>query len=45
MNDIQTITRYFTIVYGLVAVAVAAYALWLARAARRARARLAAAPK
>jgi hypothetical protein len=45
MNDIQAITVYYKIVYGIVAVAIAAYAWYLARAARRARARLAATPK
>ena len=40
MNDIQTITVYFKIVYGLVAAALTAYVLYLARAERRARARL-----
>jgi hypothetical protein len=41
MNDIQTITVYFKIVYGLVAVTLAGYALFLVRQERRARARLA----
>ena len=45
MNDIQTITVYFKIVYGLVAVVLSGYALYLAREARRARARLAALEK
>jgi hypothetical protein len=40
MNDIQTITVYFKIVYGIVAVVIAGYAWYLARAARRARASL-----
>ena len=40
MNDIQTITVYFKIVYGLVGVTIIAYALYLARAERRARASL-----
>ena len=40
MNDIQTITIYFQVVYGIVAVALVGYALWLSREARRARARL-----
>ena len=43
MNDIQTITVYFKVVYGIVAVALVGYTLWLASAARRARARLEAA--
>jgi hypothetical protein len=44
MNDIQTVTVYFKIVYGLVAVALIAYSLYLVRAARNARASLAALP-
>lgn len=40
MNDIQTITVYFKVVYGLVAVALIAYSLYLVRAARNARARI-----
>jgi hypothetical protein len=40
MNDIQTITVYFKVVYGIVAVAIIAYASYLARAERRARASL-----
>jgi hypothetical protein len=42
MNDIQTVTIYFKIVYGLVGATIVAYALYLARAERRARASLAA---
>ena len=45
MTDIQTITVYFKIVYGIVAVAIVGYVLYLARAERRARARLSAAGK
>jgi hypothetical protein len=45
MNDIQTITVYFKVVYGIVAVVIIGYAWYLARAARRARARLAVAGK
>ena len=45
MNDIQTITVYFKVVYGIVAVAIVTYVSYLARAERRARARLAAAGK
>ena len=37
MNDIQTITVYFKVVYGIVAVTLIGYALYLARAERRAR--------
>lgn len=39
-QDIQTITIYYEIVYGIVAAAVIGYAVWLGRAAKRARARL-----
>jgi hypothetical protein len=45
MNDIQAITIYFKIVYGIIAVVLAGYALHLSRQARRARARLDAATK
>ena len=45
MNDIQTITVYFKVVYGIVAVVIVGYAWYLARAGRRARARLAATGK
>jgi hypothetical protein len=45
MNDMQTITVYYKIVYGLVAAVMAGYAFYLARAARHARARIAAAEK
>ena len=45
MNDMQTITVYFKIVYGLVAVVLAAYALYLARGGRSARSRIAASEK
>ena len=45
MNDMQTITVYFKIVYGLVAVVMAGYALYLAREARRARSSLLAAAR
>ena len=44
MNDMQTITVYFKIVYGIVAVVIAGYTLYLWREARRARARVQAAP-
>jgi hypothetical protein len=40
MNDIQTVTVYFKIVYGIVAVALVGYSVHHARAARRARGRL-----
>ena len=40
MNDIQTVTVYFKIVYALVAVAIAGYSIYLANAARQARASL-----
>jgi hypothetical protein len=40
MNDIQAITAYYKIVYGIVAAAIVAYAWFLGRAARRARASL-----
>jgi hypothetical protein len=45
MNDIQTVTLYYKIVYGIVALALAAYSLYLAREARRALARLDSAAK
>jgi hypothetical protein len=45
MNDMQTITVYFKIVYGIVAVVLAGYTLYIASAARRARARLNASSK
>jgi hypothetical protein len=40
MNDMQTITVYFKVVYGIVAVVLAGYTMYLAREARRARARV-----
>ena len=40
MNDMQTITVYFKIVYALVAVVIAGYSIYLANAARQARASL-----
>jgi hypothetical protein len=45
MRDMQTITIYYQIIYGLVAVAIAGYATYLARSARSVRARLDAARK
>ena len=45
MNQMQEITLYFKIVYGLVAVALGGYALYLAREGRRARARIEASGK
>ena len=45
MNDIQTITVYFKIVYALVAVVIAGYSIYLVNAARHARARVEAARK
>jgi hypothetical protein len=40
MNDIQTITIYFKIVYALVGVVIIAYSIYLANAGRQARASL-----
>jgi hypothetical protein len=40
MRDMQTVTVYYQIIYGLFAVAIVGYALYLARAARAVRARL-----
>ena len=40
MRDIQTVTVYYQIIYGLFAVAIVGYAVYLGRAARAVRARL-----
>lgn len=45
MRDIQTVTVYFHVVYALAAVIFGGYAIGIAAAARRARARLDAAAR
>ena len=40
MNDIQTVTVYFKVVYTLVAVVIVSYSIYLANAARHARTRI-----